>query len=224
MYNIIKLASEPSYVRPYLENLHPAEVHGQQGDCKNPFCPYQFVTADKKEMLANGGYFTCPVCDMTFNYSGKPEAAVKAGITPTQMGDIGEDVIDGMINIPRVGPVMWRHPQPQDPLDFVIGEFGVEVKTNHSEAQPRFKLGGGYERAQKITKAMELGLTPALIGVRLNFYRSLADIFFRPQMSDSWIGQPGLEHIGQVNFSHLNPFKKPYDVPSVDRLPDDDGE
>ena len=218
----MKLAAEPLYVRPYLETLNPGEVHGEQGDCANPLCPYQFTPADRKEMVQTGGWFTCPHCDMTWNYSTKPGSTIKVGITPTQLGDIGEDLIDEMHNVPDVGAVIWRHPEAQDPLDFIIGGYGVEVKTNHSEAQPRFKLGGQYERAQKIQKAMELGLTPALIGVRLNFYTNIADIFFRPQMSDTWIGQPGLDHIGQVNFSHLNPFKKPQDVPSVNNLPDDD--
>lgn len=222
---VVKMSSEPSYVQPYLQRLNPDEVHGAGGDCKNPYCNYQFTADDRKEIYHNEGYFTCPKCDMTFDYNTSPgdHLVTRLGLTPTQMGDIGEDIVDNMVNIPGVGPVVWRHDTPQSPLDFVIGQYGVEVKTNHSEAQPRFKLGGSYERGQKIQKAMEMGLTPALIGVRLNFYRDKADLFFRPQMSDTWIGQSGLEHIGQVDFSDLNPFRRPEDVPPASDLPDDDG-
>ncbi len=56
-------------IRPYLETEHPPEVHGEKGDCKNPYCRYQFTPDDRKEMLYLGGYFTCPQCDLTYNYS-----------------------------------------------------------------------------------------------------------------------------------------------------------
>lgn len=219
-----KTAAEPAYVQPYLDSLNPKEIHGMGGDCKNPYCDYKFTPDDKKDMVWSGGWFTCPQCDMSLNYSGNlgQDKVTRTGLTPTQMGDIGEAIIEEMANIPGVGPVVRKHEQPQDPLDFIIGDYGIDVKTNHSEAQPRFKIGGAHERAQKLHRAMELGITPGLIGVRLNFYHNNADIFFRPQMSDTWIGQEGLTHIGKIPFHHLNPFKDPSKVPAVDQLPDDD--
>jgi hypothetical protein len=219
--------AQPRYVAPYLQNLYPDEVHGLEGHCINPKCDYVFTAQDQEEMQSNSGWFTCPKCDHTYNYldpsyNGTPGGYTRSGLTATQMGEIGEKIIENLHSIPGVGEITENHAAYNFPVDFNIGPYAVEVKTNHSESQPRFKLGGGAERAAKIQWAQQRGLIPALIGVRLNFYTDKADIFFRPQLSDTWIGSPDLRHVASVDFSNLNPFKNPHQVPPPNDLPVDD--
>lgn len=223
----MKIATQPKYVSPYLRTLNPNEIHNLGGHCINPKCDYVFTPEDEKEIEAMGGWFTCPKCDWTYNFytqgdKFQPGGFTHSGLTMTEMGNIGEGIINRMQNIPGVGTVTWWGGGAVGVLDFIIGPYGVEVKTNHSEATPRFKLGGGFERRQKIEQAESRGLTPALIGVRLNFYSDKADIFFRPQLTDTWIGNPQLQHVAKVDFTEFNPFKHPEDVPPTTSLPDDD--
>lgn len=220
-------SNPPQYVQPYLQTLNPNEIHNVGGHCLNPKCDYEFTSEDEKEINSMNGWFTCPKCDSTYNVytSGakdSPGGYTLAGLSMTEMGDIGESIINRMVNIPGVGTVIWWGQGAMGALDFVIGDYGVELKTNHSEAQPRFKLGGGYEVARKKAEAINAGYIPAMLGIRLNFYTDKADIFFRPEMIDTWIGNPQLKHIAKVDFTEFNPYKNPEDVPSARKLPDDD--
>jgi len=114
-----------------------------------------------------------------------------------------------------------------NPIDFHIGPYGVEVKTNHSESTPRFKLTGGGSRSRAeaiqtmIAFCSQQKLIPAMIGVRLNFYTDKADIFFRQGLADTWIGSSSLQHVATVDFTNLNPYKTPSEVPSPQDLPDE---
>lgn len=213
----------------FFNQLHPDETHGAGGDCINPKCDYIFTDQDMNEMEQHGGWFTCPQCDWTYNYFAE-ERRNKVGLLPTEMGDIGEEVVQRMKYIPLLGEITWASPEKNFPIDLIAGDFGVEVKTNHSEAQPRFKLGGGNNpggtsvtRSGKLKYCETEGLRPALVGVRLNFYTDKADIFVRPDsFSDTWIGAAALQHVATVDFTDLNPFKHPEDVPPPSELPDDD--
>lgn len=217
----------PKYVQPFLDKLNPDERHNIGGDCINPKCDYSLSDEDKRDMYAYDGAFTCPRCDRSYNYfydndPDGPGGYTRSALTMKTMGGIGESVVDEMVYIPQVGGITWHSPDYNSPLDFIIGPYGVEVKTNHSEATPRFKLGGAAERAQKIQMAESMGLIPAILGVRLNFYADVADIFFRPQMTDTWIGNAELLHVAKVSFDHLNPYRNPYEVPDATQLPQDD--
>lgn len=214
----------PAYVSPYLKNLNPNEIHNAGGSCINPKCDYQFTPDDKDSIAAFDGVFTCPKCDRTYDYYYASENGgfTHAGITMRQMGQIGEKIIARMGSIPLVGEITWQSQDYFSPLDFIIGPYGVEVKTNHSEATPRFKLGGAFERQQKIKMVQDLELKPGFLGVRLNFYTDKADIFFRPQFTDTWIGNPEMPHVAKVDFTEFNPYKTPSEVPPGNRLPDDD--
>lgn len=215
--------------RRWLDTAYPTEKHNAGGDCLNPKCDYEFTDRDKSDMITNSGWFTCEKCGWTHNYLdeaynmyGQPGGSTKAGISMDDMGNLGEEIIARMIDVPGVGHVMERFVQKKYPVDFIIGQYAVEVKTNHSEAQPRFKLGGADERREKAVWAAERNLQPALIGVRLNFYTDTADIFFRAGLTDTWIGNQKLQHIDSQNFADLNPFPNPIDVPSALYLPEDD--
>jgi hypothetical protein len=221
----------------FLRGLYPNEVHSLPGDCINPKCDYVFTDADKAEISLNDGWFTCPKCRYSYDYyydiiPGRGGYTL-AGLTMKSMGDIGEKLIEEMHNVPQLGTVTWISEDINDPLDAIIGPFGVEIKTNHSQAQPRFKITGTTwdstakqkipMRRVKLQECANKGLRPAIVGVRLNFYNDQADIFVRPDsMSDSWIGVPGLSHVATVDFEHLNPFKDPHKVPPPDKLPEDD--
>lgn len=213
----------------FMKGLYPDEQHGAGGDCDNPKCDYVFTPQDIAQMEKDGGWFTCPQCDHTYNYLDTEQRRTRIGLTPTQMGDIGEKVVSGMKTIPTLGPITWTSPDYNFPIDMIAGDFGCEIKTNHSESQPRFKLGGGNNPggtkatlAGKLKYCQSEGLRPALIGVRLNFYTDKADVFVRPDsFTDTWIGNPTLQHVATVDFTSLNPFKHPEDVPSPSELPQD---
>jgi hypothetical protein len=141
---------QPRYVAPYLQNLYPNEVHGLEGHCINPKCDYVFTSQDEAEMKTNSGWFTCPKCGQTYNYldpayNGTPGGFTRSGLTATEMGQIGEKIVQNLHSIPGVGEISQPSTAYQFPVDFIIGPYAVEVKTNHSESQPRFKLGGSDE-------------------------------------------------------------------------------
>jgi len=217
----------------WLAQMYPVEQHSAGGDCVNPKCDYEFTAQDEAEMAQNHGWFTCPQCDLTYNYLDM-EPGVRynrVGMSPGQMGQIGEDVVEQMGTIPLLGTISYISRDVQYPIDLIAGPFGVEVKTNHSEAQPRFKLGGskgqyGLRQGDASTKLQfceEHGLRPALVGVRLNFYTDKADVFVRQDsFTDTWIGSAALQHVATEDFTSLNPFKDPSQVPPPSELPEDD--
>jgi hypothetical protein len=217
----------------YMKGIYPNEIHNAGGDCPNPKCNYVFTPEDREEIDQEQGWFTCPQCHMTYNLF-EIGAAGQGGytraqiLTMTQMGQIGEQVIQQMGSIPNVGKVLENYGVEvyNNPIDFHIGPYGCEVKTIHSEATPRFKLTGGGARSRQdaiqaaVSFCNHKGLIPALVGVRLNFYTDVADIFFRQGLKDTWIGDSN--HVGSTNFANLNPFKDPSTVPTPSELPNDD--
>ena len=220
---------QPSYTDSYLQNLHPDEIHNAGGTCLNPKCDYTITSQDEQNMNILDGWWACPECKDSYNYWheldkewGKPGGGTRApGLSMRQMGQIGETLIDRMGSIPGMGQIFWWADDYNTPLDFNIGKYGVEVKTNHSEAQKRFKIGNRIERQKKIQMANEHSLAPALIGVRLNFYTSLADIWWRQGFTDTWIGNPLLHYVTTIKFEDLNPYPDPQEVPPPGYLPED---
>jgi hypothetical protein len=203
--------AEPQYTKPYLEDLAgPDEQHAPEGGWsyeqmfdasgKDPeeqeWTPRFITDVDTGKQVLNPGGFA------------------HAGLTVKQMGDIGEAVVMRLGELPGVGAIM---PMPtgayNQPLDCMVenprGRFGCEIKANHSQAQPRFKIGGRDERLAKIEECYLNGLKPALIGVRLNFFTNLAYVFFREGLTDTWIGNDRMMHVGTFNFEDLNPFRSP---------------
>jgi hypothetical protein len=209
---------------------YPNELHNAGGDCENPQCDYEFTPEDEQHIQQFSGWFTCPKCGLSFNYlDGDPRKKTRAGLTMDEMGQLGETIIAEMGHIPGVGDVKQIFGVKNHPIDAIIGPYGAEIKTNHSEAQPRFKMGGErvlwegqYLRPAQVKTLYteQQGLRPLLVGVRLNFYSSMADIFWREGFSDTWIGGKTLNHAGTEDFSHLNPFKTA--VPPAALLPEDD--
>jgi len=230
MANYNQLQAERFWNQQYAD-----EVHNVGGDCLNPKCDYVFTPEDEKTIRDFSGWFTCPNCGWTYNYlNEEKERKTRAGITMDQMGSIGEEIVDRLGTIPGLGALVQSYSHlKSNPIDAVFGDYGVEVKTIHSEAQQRFKMGGEYIYIPELGKAVrpkeskeyycqQNGLRPALVGVRLNFYTDQADIFVREGMTDTWIGNKAMQHVGTVDFSDLNPFKHPWEVPPANELPQDD--
>lgn len=235
--------ARPAYVDSYLEQIAgPNEQHtlDPNAHCINPKCGYHFTPEDEQEIGQNNGEFTCPNCHFTYDYfagsknptfmrdldhegqatwdatkarPANPGGMTRSGLTLDQMGEIGEQIIQRMHELPGIGVVTESFPHKQFPIDVVIqsqrGNFGCEIKANHSQAQERFKVGGKEERQGKIRYCLENGLKPALIGVRLNFFTDKAFVFFREGLTDTWIGNQQMVHVATVDFSDLNPFKSP---------------
>ena len=231
--------TRPKYVDNYLEQLAPGEEHAldPESHCVNPKCDYYFTPQDEEEIEQNKGEFTCPKCGTTYNYlretptygdwgeweeggnyptkgrPANPGGNTRAGLTLDQMGQIGEKIVLRMGELPGLGSVQAASDSYNFPIDVIVtgqnGRFGCEVKTNHSQAQERFKIGGQCERQQKITYCLENGLKPALIGVRLNFYTDKAYVFFREGLTDTWIGNSKMRHVATLDFADLNPYRSP---------------
>jgi ribosomal protein S27E len=205
--------NRPAYVDSYLEGIAgPSEEHGLGGHCINPKCDGQF----DESMISPDGTVQCPTCQHVQNVNQSkdtPGGMTRSGLTMRDMGSIGEQVVLRMGEIPGVGAVHAASGDYNHAVDAIItgqrGNYGAEIKTNHSQAQERFKIGGKAERAEKITYCYQHGLKPALIGVRLNFYTDKAYIFFREGLTDTWIGNSQMIHAATVDFSDLNPFKSP---------------
>ena len=227
--------ARPKYVDPYLEQLagpnEQFEVPNEGGHCSNPKCRMPFDDS----MLDMSGDVSCPNCGTQNNVWSiyeKPGGTTRAGLTPTAMGQIGEQIVEEMHELPGVGTISWIHDTYTSPIDAIIesqkGKFGCEIKTNHAQSQEQFKLGDRAERSSKIKYCLENGLKPALVGVRLNFYTDLAYVFFREGMSDTWMGNDKMMHVATINFAHLNPFKSPdpaarnLEIQNA-HLPEDDG-
>jgi len=223
-----------------LRALRPAEeIHNIDPDahCVNPKCNHYFTPQDEQEMQEQNGWLTCPQCGYEHNYFEAasrqfgflPGGNTRAQLTLDEMGSLGEQIVLSMGELPGIGRVMpvgteLRVAGATFPIDALIQgndgmNYGAEIKTNHSEAQARFKIGGKVERAAKINYCYANGLAPALVGVRLNFFDDLADIFFRPGLTDTWIGNRQMQHVAQVNFAHLNPFKTPEQKEELHQTP-----
>lgn len=217
----------PIRAQRFLNGLYPNEQHTAGGDCINPKCDYTFTPEDEQMIHGDEGWFTCPKCGKTYNYytdSSSPGGVTRAGLTMTQLGNIGETIVANLQTIPSLGPITWTSSEYKFPIDMIAGQYGCEIKTNHSESQARFKISGSAENAQKkLQYCKDNNLVPALVGVRLNFYTDKADVFTRPgSFTDTWIGAPTLLHVATVDFTSLNPYKHPEDVPPPQDLPADD--
>lgn len=195
----------PQYVDAYLEELAgPNEQHAPEGG-------WDYDLVGNPDWGYDNPPTYTPDPEDPKGYSLNPGAWAHAGLTVKQMGDIGAKIVLRLGELPGIGAITPASDEYNFPIDAIVqgsmGNFGCEIKTNHSQAQERFKLGGKTERLAKIQYCYENGLKPALIGVRLNFYTNLAYIFFREGMTDTWIGNSKMQHVGTFNFEDINPFR-----------------
>lgn len=222
--------SQPAYIQPYLDTLTgPNEQHEapNSGTCMNPKCHHNFTPQEAEEAEWTQGWIKCPECGFRQNLNTdldegtkvwtsegiNPGGLTRSGLTLTQMGDLGEAIVLRLGELPGIGTIAPASNQQKFPIDAIIagqkGKFGVEIKANHSQARQRFKVGGKKERQEKIEYCLTNGLKPALVGVRLNFYTNQAYVFFREGLTDTWVGNQQMHHVGTYDFEDINPFKSP---------------
>ncbi len=226
----------PNTLQNYLEPLTgPGEQHEVEhtisdlGHCVNPKCKAEFDPQALQDAEWDNWWYVCPKCGFRQNLYGgdeqtqtqiwhtgpdgnpvmNPGGLTSFSLTPKEMGDIGEGIVGRLGELPGIGSIQVASNSINFPIDFVIGRYGVEVKTTHSQATPIFKVGDRAEKNEKIEHCLKAGLKPALVGVRLNFFTDLAYVFFREGLVDTAISNPQMKHVGTYNFADLNPFKSP---------------
>src|ERR1039457_6705529 len=108
-------------------------------------CNFWLNPQTKQRVENSSGYVTCPRCHRTTNlmehlpWHGPqdpiefdPGGTTKIGIPLNDQGQIGENLVAGMKEIPGYGPITWWHPGGagmQSPLDGATSDWGIEVKT-----------------------------------------------------------------------------------------------
>lgn len=158
------------------------------------------------------------------NRNFKAGGITRIGIPLDVQGQIGEDLIERMGEIPSYGPITWFHQggaSTNSPLDAMTKDWGVEIKTiGYDASHHRFIPGrtnnkGDKDRAAQ--KAGKLGVLGVLI--LLDYRRSVADIFVRemplPRGTLAWRSHQGQHLVKEVPFR--NPLMDPHDpTPSVE--------
>ena len=230
-------SSVPNHTMDWLNTNKPDEAFGQESDCINPKCEHNWTDEEQLD-LAKYGDTICPDCGMMQNRNGtagpiedaendsmtrgKPTNKLpgggfaRSGLPIIQMGNIGEKLVAraqtlpcGQVTHHFGGAGVYNNPVDFTTVDQHGNPWGVEVKTIDARSGPRFKLGGAGEVKKKVAYCQEHGLRQGLIGVRLNFYTDEADLFWRPQFTDPYLGDKTMTHVGTLNFADLNPFRDP---------------
>jgi len=144
-------------------------------------------------------------------------------------GGVGTEEIVKRARMLPCGPIVQdlNAIMMKPPVDFQAGSegryWGIEVKANHALAAPRFKVSGSPAKRQRMIQfCQERGWRQGFCGVRLNFYTSKADVFFREGFTDTWLGTDMMQYVGEFDFADLNPFRG-FDgqVNVPDNLPDE---
>lgn len=195
-----------------------------------------------EKIKQDNGYFTCPKCHLSsLMVEGLPWHGVKEpdyypggntgggtsiGLPMEDVGQIAENVITGLGQIPGYGPITWWHPggsASKAPLDGTTKEWGIECKgAVYDSVGHFFKPGDYYEKMAKDRAARQLGLKGVLgVLVLLNFRNDLADVYVK-EMPPIWYTKTGKEMRGTVKWHKGTgekvlsgiPFESPYKDPN----------
>jgi hypothetical protein len=199
--------------------------------CLNPMCDFHF---SPERMSSHDAMDTldCPNCQRSYNMldsapfaqagggndsSYSAGGGTIAGISMKDQGEIGEDIVRSLGEIPGYGSITWWHEggaQAASPLDGGTADWGVEVKTLNVDAKNQM----GYK-----------GVLGVL--VILDYRRSVADIYVRemplgetpshPNATPgvfAWRKHNGTHLVKEVPFA--NPFLQPNSpAPEVSDIP-----
>ena len=189
---------------------------------------------------AGGGYYTCPVCKQSHDLLHEmpwhgvaqedlpPEqqdgftagGGTRIGLGMDVQGQIGEDLVEHLGEIPGYGPITWVHEGGAvigSPLDMATADWGIEVKTlGYDAAHHRFIPGRPKEKQHKndMAKAMnKKGILGVL--VLLDYRRSMADIYVREFPIEDGIkafrtGDRNAQHLVK-SIPFRNPLMDPHD-------------
>jgi hypothetical protein len=173
-------------------------------------CPFWLSPETVSALTQNsGGYYTCPSCgeshDLlhelawhgvpyeeamenqaqgTRQLSFKAGGGTRIGLPVDEQGELGENLIESLGELPGYGPITWWHQggaTAQSPLDGATKDWGIEVKAIGYDAKNhRFVPGRVKEKTDKNVQAQEMGKLGVLgILVLLDYRRSVADIYVR---------------------------------------------
>lgn len=223
--------------------------------CYNARCDFM-ISPEIEEYVPPGQqfFFTCPRCGHTYDLNSKvgvPGGMGTSGLDPTTAGDVAEQVVQSLGEIPGYGPILWWHKgrsQTPSAMDGAVAEWGVEVKSADAAAANQRANFGVDERQNKAQAASDASLWAqelgdesliAIVGkmkwhgvlgvlVVLDFQTSTADVFVR-EMPLSWNLKKGQWH-GILNFRSHNatlvaeavPFTNPLPEPGQAQLPAQD--
>ena len=224
----------PAHVYDWLDRMYPNEQHGYESDCINPKCQHNWTPEEQHE-LAQYGEVRCQNCGVQqtrhgnigsikdedvyengpYGRGNRPGGGTRAGLTMKQQGDLGEEIVRRIGVLPS-GQIDrdFNSETANAPFDFGTHDehgnpWAIEVKTVNSQGQPRFKWGEGKDVQRKRQFVAENAMRPALVGVRLNYFTNKADVFYRPQITDPYMGDQTMTHVGSLDFGDLNPFPEP---------------
>lgn len=200
-------------------------------------CNYWVSPQAAEAARSHNGYITCPRCKKSYDMmaAGEMPQSFEAGgkthvnISLSDQGQVAENIIAKMKEIPGYGPIVWWHPGgsgSQSPLDGATADWGIEVKSLSYDARNhRFAPGGergDYNKEDKNNAAQFLGLKGVLgVLVMLDYRRDLADIYVKEMPLEPWETSKGKwvrgvaqfrkdtaqKLVAEVPFN--NPFKDP---------------
>lgn len=190
------------------EDAQQAEAAGYV-QCATPFdsrrgepCSFYISPETQSDLQHGGGYYTCPRClhshdflhempwhgvleDEMTNAQRNEFAAgggTRIGLNMDVQGQIGEDLVYNLGEIPGYGPITWWHDggsTAASPLDGATADWGLEIKTlGYDATHHRFVPGRAREKAHKNEMAIQMGKKGILgVLVLLDYRRSVADIY-----------------------------------------------
>ena len=188
---------------------------GQKKSVQSP-CEFHISPEAQMYVQDKGGYYTCPRCGQSHDlmhdlpWHGmtedqfKPGGGTKIGLHMKEQGDIGEDLVFSLKQLPGYGPITWKSPTYNSPLDMATDEWGIEVKTlGYDAIHHRFVPGRPKEKMEKNEMAVARNLKGVLgVLVLLNYRTGLADIYVREYPVDPAAGK-GVGSFRSHNATHL---------------------
>lgn len=160
--------------------LHQEELANQNYvKCMNPMCNHMFNPEVHEDSFNRGGskaLLRCSHCGHNQLAHARPgKGGTATGLGKNELGDIAENMIEAMGEIPNVGKILWWHQggsSAQSPLDGMTLDWGIEVKAYGGritlDPDPKKRERGIINAADKVKKAEAIN-DPAL------FARSLGD-------------------------------------------------
>lgn len=204
------------------------------------YCPF-YISSEAQSVVSGqgGGYYTCPICQQSHDllhempWHGVPQedlppeqqsegfrpgGGTRIGLGMDVQGQIGEDLLESLGEIPGYGPITWVHSggsTTPSPLDMATKDWGIEVKTlGYDAAHHRFIPGRMQEKVDKNAMAAAMNKQGVLgVLVLLDYRRSVADIYVRefplPTGVKTFRSHQGEHLVKEVPFR--NPLMDPHD-------------
>lgn len=229
---------------------HPQEIENLDAagymPCRNPRCDFH-ISPEAQQDIPMHGEYDCPRCQSRYYPYGtvpfardqetalgtpvpktkrKMNGITHSGLSLTEIGQLGEDLIQEQGQLPGYGPFTWWSPVYHSPLDGAVEDWGIEVKAIDKQGKhQKFVAGKPFYREQKNKMAATMGKKGVLsVLVVLDFVRSVADVYVREHLLEPWRAGNGKMVTGIANYHKSQaprileeiPFKNPFLDPHHD--------